>query len=413
MTRPLVTAPGACTGRRSALAQDGLRRHNEAAVLTWLRDHGPAPRSRIAAATSITKAGASYVVDRLLEAGLVEELAPTSRHTRGRPSIPIRINANAFASIGLELNVFHSSIVVCNLDGEILHVARHTRSGQHSDTSLGPETQAMVAEAVTLASEACGGIAGVMVAAPGYIDACACVVRHSPMLGWVDVPIATVLDGVVPPSIRVGVESVSRLASMAEYRLARAGSVHSLVHVELNVAVGSALVVNGEPERGSTGSLGALGHIGIEVTDGPLCHCGRRGCIETLVGLKPVIQRCAPDLIDQWGADPAHLVSQLVDRAERAEPRVLDGLAQTAQWLSTVVALVVEFLDPTEVVLGGYAPPLAPWLMPSLNAALEGKYSRVHSGQVRVIASPLGGMAPAIGAAQAVSDFVLSAEGRL
>ena len=56
--------------------QAALRDHNLGLVLGEIADRGPASRARIAAATGLTKATVSSLVELLAGAGLVEELGP-------------------------------------------------------------------------------------------------------------------------------------------------------------------------------------------------------------------------------------------------------------------------------------------------------------------------------------------------
>ena len=42
------------------------------------------------------------------------------------------------------------------------------------------------------------------------------------------------------------------------------------------------IVINGQIYRGKNGGAGELGHVMVD-PDGPLCDCGRHGCLETLI----------------------------------------------------------------------------------------------------------------------------------
>ena len=43
------------------------------------------------------------------------------------------------------------------------------------------------------------------------------------------------------------------------------------------------IIVNGAPLRGHDGHAGEIGHNVVD-SSGPLCHCGKRGCLETYIG---------------------------------------------------------------------------------------------------------------------------------
>lgn len=47
--------------------------------------------------------------------------------------------------------------------------------------------------------------------------------------------------------------------------------------------MGAGLVINGQIYRGPGGTAGEIGHITLDEA-GPVCRCGNRGCLETFVG---------------------------------------------------------------------------------------------------------------------------------
>ena len=240
------------------------------------------------------------------------------------------------------------------------------------------------------AAEACSTVAGVMVAVPGFIEPRRGLVKDAPTLGWTDVELRPLVHDLEPGKRWLGFDSMSNLASLAESRALGPQAVpYSLVHIEFGVSVGSALVLHGRGERGANGALGALGHVSVD-PDGPSCHCGQRGCVETLVGLKALRERAAPDLVGSWGADPVLLVEEVARRAERCDTAALRGLERTAKDVSRIVAMAVSILDREVVMLGGYVKPLEEWLMPTLRSHLQSDFPSTRALRFRVEVSPLG-----------------------
>jgi fructokinase len=112
-----------------------------------------------------------------------------------------------------------------------------------------------------------------------------------------------------------------------------AAGAHVVFGAIIGTGVGGGIVVNGEVQRGHNGLSGEWGHtplpwMSAEEHPGPLCFCGRRGCIEQFIA--------GPALARDKAAHGEEIAMELhEDRVARA------------------FSLVVNFLDPDVIVLGG------------------------------------------------------------
>jgi predicted NBD/HSP70 family sugar kinase len=249
--------------RPSPARQATLREHNLGLVLSEVIDAAaagspPPSRADVAAATGLARATVSALVDRLVGAGLVAELAPTLTLRAGRPAVPLRPAARTLAAVGAEVNVDYLGVRVLDLTGAVL--AERVEPGDFRDSEASPvlaRLGALVDEVVaTLAGEppvdrltrrsgdgtsgvtraggdetsrvtraggdgtsrvtrAGGGetpgatrpgesrddgppvtrLAGTALALPGIVDRGAGPLRVAPNLGWRDVDVVTALVG--------------------------------------------------------------------------------------------------------------------------------------------------------------------------------------------------------------------------
>lgn len=180
-----------------------------------------------------------------------------------------------------------------------------------------------------------------------------------------------------------------------------------LVAVTLGTGIGGGLIVDGRLVRGANGFAGEPGHMVVD-PEGPRCPCGQRGCWERYAsgaGLAWLARRAV-----EAGDAPAlaAAVERPEDlRGEHVTDLVLAGddgaeavLETYVGYVALGVANLVVLLDPEVVVLGGglSAPELQ--LVDRVNRVLAERYvSAVGEREVRVIASPGGPEAGALGAA--------------
>jgi len=122
--------------------------------------------------------------------------------------------------------------------------------------------------------------------------------------------------------------------------------------VILGTGVGGGVVVGGRPLSGRNRIAGEWGHNPLpwprpEELPGPLCYCGKQGCIETWLS-GPAIAAA-----DQATTGQSRDVQAVFAAAREDEPGALETLRRYRDRLARSLATVVDLLDPDVIVLGG------------------------------------------------------------
>jgi predicted NBD/HSP70 family sugar kinase len=372
-------------GRRAApVRQENLRAHNLALVLSVVAS-APLPPSRadVATATGLTRATVSALVDDLIGGRLIEEVGPAPRAGAGRPAAGLVISACGPGGLGLEVNVDYLAACVVDLTGAVRH--RAVRGG---DQRALPAAEVLTGMA-TLAAEARAAahaeglaLAGAALAVPGLVTPSG-VVRLAPNLGWRDVDVPAALSGAL--GLPVGVDNEANLAALAS-----PAGVDSYVYVSGEIGIGAGIVLHGELFRGARGWSGELGHVCVR-PDGPPCRCGARGCLEQYAGQEALLRTAGV-------ASVAELAAAVAGGAAGAAV----ALATAGEALGVAIAGMINLLDVDTVVLGGIYAPLAPWLVPAVEAEVRVRVLTAGWAPVTVRASALGSAAAVVGAAGSV-----------
>jgi predicted NBD/HSP70 family sugar kinase len=306
--------------------QSSVRAHNLALVLQTAANSTDRPsRAAIAAATGLTRATVSALVDDLIAGGLLTELDPAPRIGAGRPAAGLALRPDGPAGLGLEINVDYLAACVVDLTGSVRH-----RFVTHADQRpLTPDAAlASLGEVAAMARQAAAAdglpIAGAALAVPGLVGPDG-LVRVAPNLGWQDVAAPARLR-LVPAlaDLPITVDNEANLAALGELR-ADGGGDPTFLYVSGEVGIGAGIVLDGELYRGGRGWSGEIGHVTV-YPDGRPCRCGANGCLEQYAGQEAM------------AAD--------ADRAAAA--------------LGIALAAVVNLLDLGVIVLGGgFAPAFA------------------------------------------------------
>ncbi len=390
------------------IRQTSIREHNLALVLRHLAS-SPTPISRadVSAATGLTRATVSALVEDLIAGNLVSEVAPAPRNGAGRPATGLRLAETGPAGLGLEINVDYLAACVVDLTGEVRHHAMvHADQRPRRPEEVLEAAATLAAQAVETAAASGLRVAGAALAVPGLISAG--VIRRAPNLGWRDVTVPPTLA-----SVPVRVENEANLAALGELQVAALPSHLPLpssprstnfIYISGEVGIGAGIVLDGQLFRGARGFSGEIGHLTIR-PDGPVCRCGARGCLEQYAGQDSIL--AAAGVIAARDA-----ASSIVELATAGHQGMLRALRDAGTALGIAAAGVVNLLDLDTVVLGGSYAPAARWLTEHVAEQVREHAVTSSWEPVTVRASALGPIATVVGAAGSVVREIHDAPAR-
>ncbi len=245
---------------------------------------------------------------------------------------------------------------------------------------------------------------GIGVGAPGTVDVARGIVQRCVNVpGWRDVPIARWLTQRL--GCRCAVGNDANAFALAEWRLGAGQGANALIGLTLGTGVGGGLVWDGRLINGPTGSAGEVGHMVIDFR-GPRCGCGRRGCLEALVGTAAIL-RLGQALVRRGEGTLAARVRQ----AGTLMPRVIGDAGRAGDaparrlWdiigrrLGIGVANLVNILNPDRIVIGGGVANNWSLFAPAMQRSLREEALPAPGRHVRVVRGRLGDRAGILGAA--------------
>ena len=109
--------------------------------------------------------------------------------------------------------------------------------------------------------------------------------------GWRGVAVASEMEGQFRAPVVL--DNTANLAALGELKDGALQGVQHGVYIKMSYGVGAGLILGGELFRGSAGTAGEIGHLTID-ENGPVCRCGNRGCLETFVGSRALLEALAP-----------------------------------------------------------------------------------------------------------------------
>lgn len=231
------------------------------------------------------------------------------------------------------------------------------------------------------------------VVAPGVVDEGSGVIRYAANLGWRSVPLRELAERDLRLPVAVGHDV--RAAAVAESRLGVAHGVTDFALISLGTGIGAALASDGRSITGAGNAAGELGHISIRA-DGPLCTCGRRGCLETYASGAAIARRYTE------AGGTAGLTAREICAVRRRDPVAAEVWQQAVDALALGLANAINLLNPELVVIGGGVSAAGEALLEPLREALSRWLSWWTTPDV--VLSTLGTMGGRTGAALLAMD---------
>jgi len=213
--------------------------------------------------------------------------------------------------------------------------------------------------------------------------------------GWEGIPLRDEMERrLAAPTF---MDNDANAAALAEAMFGAGKGHYHLLYLTVSSGIGGGIIAGGRVYRGATGMAGEIGHMTV-LPEGPLCTCGRRGCLEALASGWSIARR-AREAIAAGETDSrlARIEAQepLTAQAVAAAAVAGDALAvrimnETAEFLALGIGAAVNLLNPTLVVIGGGVSKAGAVLFEPLRARLRCYVLDENCQQVSVVAAALG-----------------------
>ncbi len=383
-------------------------------VLDEIRLGRSRSRSELVERTGLGRAIVARRVQDLVDRGLVAEGAP-GRSTGGRPARQLAFRAAAGHVLVADLGATSIDVAVTDLDGRIL--------GHHDEPARIEDGPDRVLDRVDVLFDTMlrtttgipGRLWGIGIGVPGPVEFETGRPSSPPIMpGWDGYPIRErFAERYEAP---VWVDNDVNVLALGEWRSGVAAGHDNVIVIKVGTGVGAGIISDGRLHRGAQGSAGDVGHI--QVSDDPtiVCRCGNVGCLEALAGgaaIGRIGENAARDgssprlatVLDQRGVVSAQDVARA---ASAGDPVAIDILRVAGRRTGAMLASVVNFFNPSLVVIGGGVANSPDHLLSSIRETVYRRSLPLATRDLLVERSSLGALAGVIGASAMVVDQLFS-----
>ncbi|WP_143461342.1 ROK family transcriptional regulator [Levilactobacillus enshiensis] len=299
----------------------------------------------------------------------------------GRRATAYAIDPNVSLSVGVEIFANYATMTVLNLRKEVLTLHTISLPFANDDQYAAALAQQILA-AIKDRGFSLTQISGVGIGIQGLISNDGTTILYGKILNCTGMKAANFGQYLpFPVTFYHDADCVAR----AEY------AQHPTDGIFLSIGehIGTAIIINGKMLNSPSGRNGTMEHITLNSIDGPVCYCGRRGCIETYCSLSSLLQ-------------PNEAAANFFSDLRHHDPAVSKRFERYLDYLAESIYNLHMFVDIPLVLAGAITKHLTEKDLTALKARLKKlsvfpeTESYLHLGTVSDHAVAIGAAIPAI-----------------
>jgi N-acetylglucosamine repressor len=323
--------------------RDLIRNINRSILLNLIKSRGQVSRVALAHMAGLSPATVTTITGYLIKEGLVFEKA-VGDSAGGRPPIMLALNPRGGFVIGIKLMEGRAVGALTDLNAMILAKDSIELADKQVETSV-KTLVTLVNRLIQSSGIKKKQLMGVGIGLAGVVDFTRGIVRQNPFLGWNNIYLRDLLEARM--HVPVYIDNDVNTLTLSEKWLEPSQSEDDFIVITLGRGIGMGIVINGQIYRGKNGGAGELGHVLVD-PDGPLCDCGRHGCLETLISESALVAEARRS----FSEDITNL-DDLIHCAASGEPGASQILSRAGTRLGRQIANLVNLFDPKLIIISG------------------------------------------------------------
>ena len=318
------------------------------------------------------------------------------------------MDANNKFALGVDIGGTKVAAGLVDPKGTILFQTRVPMPARGTASDGFAAVQSAIEAVFAAHADARANLAGIGICAPGPLDPKTGIILNPPNVPcWRNFPLAAEVQRVF--GLRARVDNDGNAAALAE-AIWGAGIGHKNVfYATLGTGIGTGIVFDGQIYHGRTGSAAEGGHVSIDY-HGPVCGCGKRGCIEALAAGPAIVRRAreriaganrtSTKILALAGGNLDAITAETVAEAYRQGDALAAAvLEETADLLAFWAGNIIDLLEPDVFIFGGGLAPLMSAFFPRIREQLTHCCVNQRFAEIPIVLAKYGPDAGIAGAA--------------
>lgn len=380
---------------KKGMNNNHLKNSNRGLILKLIASQNEYSRADITGMVNLTKMTVSNIVNDFIETGFVVESKKTENNTVGRNPITLSISPTAPKIIGLYISRNSLHCVLSSLSLDIIHQTEMPLCNETPDTL----DQKIVSIIKTILSYTSDSILGLGISAIGPLDIkTGRILNPTNFFGISNYPVQALIEREF--KIPCLLNNDMNACALTELYYGAGQDWSHFLYVGISNGIGSGIITDGKLYQNNSPYAGELGHMVIEF-DGPLCSCGRRGCLEAYINMPSILNKIR-DITEKPELTYADLP------AFGADPKCRPLFQDISEKLTCALVNTVNLLDPQGIIIGHEGAYLPAEYISKIEEVINQDILAVGHRHITVRTSSLKLKAPLLGGVCLVLDQLFS-----
>jgi len=350
------------------------------------------------------------LVLELIREGLIRDYGKTISGVGRRPNL-YGLEPDSFFFIGIEVKQTYVNFGLMDFQKNLIHTADKVPYALDNTPEALEQLCGLIKDFIGGLSISPGKILGIGMNLSGRVN-------HTTgysysYFNFDEAPLSKVIEKKI--GIYTYLENDSRAMAYGEFCCGVVDGEKNVLFINIDYGIGMGIQINGQLYYGKSGFAGEFGHIPLFDNE-ILCHCGKKGCLETEASgsalIRAFIQKLeegATSVVTKKRSDLSDIkLDDITDAARNDDTLSIELIAQMGEKLGKGIATIINLYNPELIILGGSLSVTGDTIFLPVKSAIN-KYSlSTVSNDTQLKLSILGERAGVIGACLLVRDKLLS-----
>ena len=349
---------------------DHIKQVNAGRVYKLIDELGPISRIDLSKTSRLAPASITKITRELIDAHIIHETIVQEATSRGRPAVGLQTDNEDWQFVSMRLGRGYLTIALHELGGSVLIDTKIDIHEVEQDDVLARllhETE----EFFQTYADQLSRVTSIAVTLPGLVNAEQGIVIKMPHYNVKNLPLGPAMYQ--STGLPVFIANDTRAWALAEKLFGNSQVNDNSALISIHHGVEAGIILGGRLLQGRHGNIGELGHIQID-PNGLLCHCGNRGCLETVASSQAIreqvtmrLQEGEPSIIDIEHVTIESICSAAAD----GDPLAVEVVEKLGSYLGAAISIVINLFNPEKVIIGGVINQAKSILYPAIEAVVK------------------------------------------
>lgn len=334
-----------------------LKEINKKNILRLVLEIGPISRIDISKQLKISRPTTSAYISELIKEDLIEEIGKgDSNPSGGKKAVLLQFNSRAGYILGAMIGVNNIRITLTDLRSNIIEIIKIPTEEWLGPDAVIDKLVKNLKKIIRISRVNKEEIIGIGIGATGLVDSGKGLVIFSPNLDrWNDIKLKEIVEEKI--GLPTFIENECRVQAIAEKKYGLAKNIKNFVCVETGAGIGTGVFIDNKLVTGDKGMAGEVGHIITNLAGDRMCHCGNKGCLETLCSISSLIDDIMADIkkserFSDYGSNRLK-TEDLYRLYEQDKEMITRNVEKNAEYLGIGISNTIKMFNPELIIIHG------------------------------------------------------------